>query len=146
MRGLREIIACVLAPSALFGQVASVAFDESLAVYGPGIFPAVTRLQICEPYRVLVAYLNGTDMLFVDEMVRSRNQSTYEVSNGISVREFNYYEASAEIEKVSCRIDGEGSLEVFGQAHSFHADRDYTFDMKFSGALDSYSYSESEIE
>ena len=118
---LESIVLCsasLAMPSALLGQVASVAFEDSVAVYGPDIYPAVTRIRYCEPYRVLVAYINGTDMLFVDELELAENQSTFQILRGVSVIEFNAYEQSAEIRRVTCAVRDGKTLQVTGLAHS----------------------------
>src|SRR5687768_12533878 len=64
------------APPALAGQQASVEMEEALAKYGPGVFPAVTRMEVCGFFRVMVVYWAGTDMLFVDEIQPSQGEST----------------------------------------------------------------------
>jgi hypothetical protein len=144
VQSLQLGIACLALPGAVLGQAASVAFRDSYAVYGPDIYPAVTQVQYCAPYRILVAYINGTDMLFIDELEPSKSQSTLQVVRGVSIREFNFYEASAEIQGVTCRIaDGE-ALRVSGAAHSFHSDRDFEFSITFDEGLESYTYEANE--
>jgi hypothetical protein len=139
-RKLRLGIASLALPSVVFGQVASVAFRDSYAVYGPDIYPAVTQVQYCKPYRVLVAYLNGTDMLFIDELGLSKNESTFQISRGVSIREFNFYEQSAEIQRITCRIANGEALQVSGRAHSFHSNRDFEFSITFEQGLGGYKY------
>lgn len=103
-------------------------------------------MRYCEPYRVLVAYINGTDMLFIDELAPANNQSTLQVLRGMSVREFNVYEQSAEILRISCRIGSDDTLQVTGLAHSFHTDRDFEFSITVEGGLGSYEFERNERE
>src|SRR5262245_14631740 len=63
-----HLLASVCCSSLAVAQTARVAFEDSVAVYGPEIFPALTQLRLCGNFRVLVAYVNGTDLLFVDEV------------------------------------------------------------------------------
>ena len=137
-------VATLVPVNFVFGQSASVAFEDSYAVYGPNIFPAVTGMRYCEPYRVLIAYINGTDMLFVDRLELANNQSTLRVTRGVSIREFNFYEQSAEILSISCLIDRDELLRVSGRAHSFHANRDFEFSISFGKDTEDYTYESNE--
>ena len=88
----------------------------------------------------MVAYINGTDMLFIDELELTNNQSTFQILRGVSVREFNFYEQSAQIRRVTCRVSNGETLEVSGLAHSFHSNRDFEFSIEFEEGLGGYDF------
>lgn len=124
------------------GQTASVEFRESVAVYGPEIFPALTRLQRCGNFRVLVAYVNGTDLLFVDEVVPIEGGSTNRVARSFGFVEFNYYEASRSIEQLACREQDAESLEISGSGHDGHDNEDFEFTILLDTRTGEYEYSD----
>jgi hypothetical protein len=129
-----------LTPVASAREEASIAFDEAVAVYGPGIFPAITKLVTCGDYRVFVVYGNGTDMLFADKIVPASNESTYAAEDGISFAEFNFYEQSVSIRKVSCKLLGPTKYRVVGKVVSGHADRSFGFTIVVDAAARTYTY------
>jgi hypothetical protein len=49
------LLATVCCSGLAAAQPSGVAFEDSVAVYGPGIFPALTQLHACGDFRVLVA-------------------------------------------------------------------------------------------
>ena len=123
--------ACSLCPpgasTAHARDEARVSFEESIAVYSPGIFPAITKLVRCGDYRVLVVYANGTDLLFMDRLVTTQNESTYATEDGMSFSEFNHYEESIEINEVSCRLVEPQKVRITGRAHSAHSEQNFRF-------------------
>jgi hypothetical protein len=49
----------------------------------------------CRDYHIVVLYVAGTDMLFLDRFATSKeDQSTHVAAEGMSFREFDAYEAS----------------------------------------------------
>jgi len=137
-------VGATLFASAVRAQPASVEMDEALAKYGPGIFPAVTRMEVCGRFRVLVVHWAGTDMLFVDEVEPALNESTLAVKRGFSIREFNSYEQSTTIRELSCDLQSSRSLRVAGKAHSDHSERDYSFVLEMDPASGKYKYSDTQ--
>ena len=123
---------------------AHIGFEEAVAVYGPGLYPAITKLIRCGDYRVFVVYGNGTDMLFMDRLVPVRNESTFAAADGTSFREFNSYEQSSQIEDVSCQLLGPARLQITGQAHSFHTKKTFRFTLLVDAAKRSYTYEDTE--
>jgi hypothetical protein len=97
------LVASVCCSGVVVAQTARVAFEESRAVYGPEIFPALTHVHLCGDFRVLVAYVNGTDLLFIDEVEPADAGSTYRVVRSFGLIEFNHYEASRSITDVACQ-------------------------------------------
>ena len=125
-------------------QTASVRFDESVAVYGPEIFPAVRRIRLCGDFRILVAYINGTDLLFVDEVTLAEGDSTFSVVRSYSFVEFNAYEASRLVTEVSCQQRDAETLEITGSGNDGHRNADFEFVLSLSTSTGDYSYSERE--
>jgi hypothetical protein len=131
----------VLASSSFADEIASFQFDdEAIAVYGPGIYPAITQVARCGDYRVLVAYGNGTDMLFLDKVVRVDNESTFAATDGFSFKDFNSYEDSNEIESVSCEETAPGRLRIVGRAYSFHSNKRYKFSIVMDAVKHTYTF------
>ena len=124
-------------------ESASVEMDESVAVYGPGIFPAITRMEICGSFRVMIVYWAGTDMLFVDETQPSEDQSTAAGKRGFSIREFNYYEDSNSIVELSCKNARHGLL-IKGKATSGHTSQTYSFRIVMDTESGRYKYSDTQ--
>lgn len=122
-------------------EPAAVEMDEAFAVYGPGIFPAITRMEVCGAFRAMVVYWAGTDMLFVDEVAPALNESTMAVRRGLSIREFNHYEDSNTIKSLSCRIS-RGNLRVSGKAADGHSSGTYAFQIVLDTASWKYTYSD----
>ncbi|HEX5048668.1 MAG TPA: hypothetical protein VFX89_16270 [Gammaproteobacteria bacterium] len=132
--------ACLATADSCAEEKASFQFEEAFALYGPGIFPAITQVARCGDYRVLVVYGNGTDMLFLDKLVRVDNESTFAATDGFSFREFNFYEDSNQIESVSCKEAGPGELRIVGRAYSFHSEKHYDFSIVMDTARQSYTF------
>ena len=144
---LKQLQVCLLVTAVLpttgRAQIATAELDDGRAVYGPGIFPAITRIQTCENYGVLVAYLHGTDMVFVDEVRPALNGSTLEAVRGFSFLELNAYHASASIERVECELEAPESLNVSGFGYSFHGETEFAFTISLSLRNGSYHYRDS---
>jgi hypothetical protein len=138
-----EIVVAALVPSTTAAVDASAGsiFEDSVAVYGPWLFPTVKALARCGEYRVLVAYVAGTDMLFLDRLQLTQDNSMFEATDGLSFSEFNAYEASNDIGRVSCRLRGPETLEISGTAESGHLATDSKFSFRISVNLKSKSYS-----
>jgi hypothetical protein len=124
-------------------QTARVTFDESVAVYGPEIFPALRRIQFCGDFRVLVAYINGTDLLFVDEVILAEGDSTFSVVGSYSFVEFNAYETSRFVTDVSCRHRDAETLEITGNGNDGHRNADFEFTLSLNTSTGDYTYSDS---
>lgn len=124
-------------------QTARVGFDESVAIYGPEIFPALAKLQLCGDFRVLVAYINGTELLFVDEVAPAERGSTLRVVRSFGFSEFNHYEASRSISEVSCQRRDATTLEISGSGNDGHSDRDFEFTISLDAETGEYENSES---
>ena len=123
-------------------QTARVAFEESVAVYGPEIFPALTQLHLCGNLRVLVAYVNGTDLLFVDEVAPIEGGSTNRVAKSFGFIEFNHYEASRSITDLACQKRDAESLEISGSGHDGHEDKDFEFKVLLNTRTGEYEYAD----
>ena len=132
------------APCSLAREEASIDFQEAVAKYGPGLFPAITRLTRCGDYRVFVVYGNGTDMLFMDKLVATQNESTFAAEDGMSFEEFNSYEESTTIRDVSCGLVGPTKLRIVGKAHSFHSDKSFRFTIVVDTARRSHTYADTQ--
>src|ERR1044071_1618534 len=102
-------------------------FAEAVAADGPGVFPAITQLVRCGDYRVLVVYAAGTDLLFLDKLVLANNESTMAATDGLSFAELNQYEASNQIESVSCAESGRGELRITGRVIDGQDDKHFQF-------------------
>ena len=140
---LASAACAMLAAAAVFpDERAAVEFDEAVAVYGPGIFPAITQLVRCGDYRVLVVYAAGTDLLFLDKLVPADNESTLAATDGLSFEELNYYEASNQIESVSCKEAGPRELRITGSALDGQADKRFEFSIVVDTGKRSYAYSD----
>jgi uncharacterized protein (TIGR02246 family) len=137
--GLLASIGCT---GAAIAQTGSVEFEESVAVYGPGIFPALTQLRLCGDFRVLVAYVNGTDLLFVDEVTPIEGGSTNRVAKSFGFVEFNHYEASTSITGLACREGSAESLEITGTGHDGHENKDFEFRVLLNTRTGEYEYSD----
>ncbi len=133
----------VAAPPIQSSESASVAMDEAIAVYGPGIFPAITRMEICDNFRVMIVYWAGTDMLFVDETSPSEGQSTMAVKRGFSISQFNYYEDSNSIKELSCK-KSKAVLRITGKATSGHTSETYSFRITMDTLSGAYKYSDTQ--
>ena len=131
-------------PALASAQIGSVELNEGLAVYGSGIYPAITKVSVCGEYRVLVAYLHGTDMLFLDRISPVLNGSTYQASEGYSFKEFNFYHASFFIENIKCTIEFDGSLKIYGEASSGHSDEHFIFTILMDLQTRTYEYADSQ--
>jgi hypothetical protein len=92
---------------------------------------------------VLVAYVNGTDLLFVDEVVPIEGGSTTRVAKSFGFVEFNHYEASSSIKELTCRTRDAESLEISGNGHDGHEDRDFEFKVLLDTRTGEYEYSDS---
>ena len=125
-------------------EEAHIGFEEAVAVYGPGLYPAITKLVRCGDYRVFVVYANGTDMLFMDRLVPVQNESTFAAEGGMSFSEFNSYEESSQIEDVSCQLLEPARLQITGQAHSFHTGKALRFTLIVDVAKRSYTYADTQ--
>lgn len=125
-------------------EEANIAFEEAVAVYSPGLFPAIIKIARCGDYRILVVYGNGTDMLFMDKLAPARNESTLAAEDGISFREFNAYEQSSQIEDVSCKLISPARLRITGKAHSFHSEKSFRFTIVVDTAKRSYTYDDTQ--
>ena len=136
------LFASVCYSGLLVAQPARVAFEESVAVYGPEIFPALTQLHLCGNFRVLVAYVNGTDLLFVDEVVPIEDGSTNRVAKNFGFIEFNHYEASSSITDVACQKHDTESLEISGSGHDGHENKDFKFKVLLNTRTGEYQYSD----
>ena len=134
--------ASVCCSGLVVAQTARVAFEESRAVYGPEIFPALTLVRRCGDFRVLVAYVNGTDLLFVDEVVPAESGSTYRVAKSFGFIEFNHYEASRSIADVACRKRDAESLEISGRGHDGHDNKNFDFTVLLNARTGEYQYSD----
>jgi hypothetical protein len=137
-----HLLALVCCSSSLLAQPARVAFEESVAVYGREIFPALTQLHLCGDFRLLVAYVNGTDLLFVDEVAPIEDGSTTRVTKSFGFIEFNHYEASRSIKSVACRNHDAGSLEITGSGHDGHENEDFEFAVLLNTQTGEYQYSD----
>jgi hypothetical protein len=136
------LLALVCCSGLAVAQTARVAFEESVAVYGPEIFPALTQLHLCGNFRVLVAYVNGTDLLFVDEVAPIEDGSTNRVAKSFGFIEFNHYEASSSIANLACqKLDAE-SLEISGSGHDGHENKDFEFKVLLNTRTGEYEYSD----
>lgn len=136
------LLASVCCSTSVVAQTASVEFEESRAVYGPGIFPALTHVRLCGDFRVLVAYVNGTALLFVDEVGLAEGASTYRVTKSFGFIEFNHYEASRSIMDIACqKRDGE-SLEITGTGNDGHDNEDFDFKVLLNTRTGDYQYSD----
>ncbi|HEX5045551.1 MAG TPA: hypothetical protein VFX89_00390 [Gammaproteobacteria bacterium] len=136
------VSACAVlgASAVLADDKAAVEFEEAVAVYGPGIFPAITRLVRCGDYRVLVVYAAGTDLLFLDKLVPADNESTLAATDGLSFAELNYYEASNRIERVSCEKSGPRELRIAGSAFDGQENERFEFSIVVDTVERSYTY------
>jgi hypothetical protein len=132
------------ASSLLAREEARIGFEEAVAVYGPGLYPAITKLARCEDYRVFVVHGNGTDMLFMDRLVPVQNESTFAAEDGMSFSEFNSYEESIQIKDVSCQLLGPARLQITGQAHSFHTEKTFRFTLVVDVAKRSHTYQDTQ--
>jgi hypothetical protein len=141
-RKLGYLWAAVCCSGLVAAQTASVAFEESVAVYGPEIFPALTQLHLCGNFRVLVAYVNGTDLLFVDEVAPIEGGSTKRVVRSFGFVEFNHYEASSSITDLACQKRSAESLEIIGSGHNGHEDEDFDFRVLLDARTGEYEYSD----
>lgn len=121
-------------------------FQDSFIPYGPGLFSAATNLTRCGDYRVFVVYANGTDNLFMDRIVPTANESSLVAKDGMPFAEFNHYEASTEIESVTCKVLGRDRLQITGQAHSFHTDKSFRFAIDIDAAKRCYTYEDTQSE
>ena len=128
--------------SLAIAQTSRVAFDESVAVYSAEIFAALTQLRQCGDFRVLVAYVNGTDLLFVDEIVAAEGGSTYRVARSFGFVEFNHYEASRFISNVSCEHREADVLEIKGSGHDGHRNEDFEFTVSLDTRSGAYRYTD----
>ena len=137
------VVACTVLtlPASFADEEAAVDFEEAVAVYGPGIFPAITQLVRCGDYRMLVVHAAGTDLLFMDKLVRVNNESTFAATDGLSFAELNYYEESNEIESVACAESGPGELRITGRAIDFQEDKRFRFSIVVDTVKHSYAYS-----
>jgi hypothetical protein len=131
----------LVAPASFADEEARVDFEEAVAVYGPGIFPAITQLVRCGDYRVLIVYAAGTDLLFMDRLVLANNESTMAATDGLSFAELNYYEASNQIETVSCAEPARGELRITGRAVDGQDDTRFEFSIVVDTVKHSYVYS-----
>jgi hypothetical protein len=136
------LLASVCCSGLVAAQTARVAFEESVAVYGPEIFPALTRLRLCGNFRVLVAYVNGTDLLFVDEVAPIEGGSTNRVAKSFGFVEFNHYEASNSITDIACQKRGAESLEISGRGHDGHENKGFEFKVLLNTRTGEYQYSD----
>jgi hypothetical protein len=149
VRRMRQVVLAlsvlsITAPPALAGQPASVEMEEAFAKYGPGVFSAVTRMEVCGFFRVMVVYWAGTDMLFVDEIQPSQGESTMSVKRGFSIREFNYYEDSNSITELSCRTPSFAILRITGKVESGHTNMTYSFRIDMDTSTGNYKYSDTQ--
>jgi len=141
---MRPLLVASLAVSVpAVSQTARVGFNESVAVYGPEIFPGLTHLHQCGEFRALVAYVNGTDMLFVDEVAPADGDSTLRVVKSFSFVEFNHYEASRSISEVSCLRRDALTLEVTGSGDDGHSNSKFEFMIMLNVSTGEYEYSDS---
>lgn len=136
--------AVVPASAVLAREEARIEFEEAVAVYGPGLYPAITKLARCGDYRVFVVYGNGTDMLFMDRLVPVQNESTYAAEDGMSFSEFNTYEDSTQIEAVACHLLAPTKVKITGRAHSFHSERTFRFTLTVDVAKRSHTYEDTQ--
>jgi hypothetical protein len=136
------LFASVCCSGLVVAQTARVAFEESRAVYGPEIFPALTHVHLCGDFRVLVAYVNGTDLLFIDEVVPAEGGSTHRVAKSFGFIEFNHYEASRSITDVACQKRDAESLEISGSGHDGHDNKDFDFNVLLNTRTGEYQYSD----
>ena len=145
MRGIPLTSAALLvaAVPCQASESASVKMDEAVAAYGPGIFPAITQMEFCGRFRVMIVYWAGTDMLFVDLTQPSDGQSTLAVKRGFSIREFNYYEDSNNITQLSCK-NARDRLYINGRATSGHTSRTYSFRIVMDTKSGKYKYSDTQ--
>ena len=123
-------------------QTARVGFEESIAVYGPEIFPALTLVRLCGDFRLLVAYVNGTDLLFVDKLIPAAGGSTYRVEKSFGFGEFNHYEASRDISAVTCEKRDSGFLEIMGSGTDGHSNREFDFKVLLDTQTGAYQYTD----
>lgn len=137
------LLASICCSGLAAAQTPEVAFEDSVAVYGPGIFPALTQLRACGNFRVLVAYVNGTDLLFVDEVEPTAGGSTNRVTKSFGFVEFNHYEASSSIAEVACQLRDAESLEIVGRGHDGHENKDFEFKVLLNTRTGEYGYSDS---
>lgn len=142
MRSSTFVCVLLAVPALAVGQTAVVEFENSVAVYGPGIFPAITQVRQCGNFRVLVAYVNGTDLLFVDEIAPAENDSTLRVTRNFGFVEFNQYEASRSIRTIACKEPAPGSLQITGSGNDGHDNRNYEFDIMLNTTSGAYRYSD----
>ena len=139
------LVCSLLAASGLPArEEARIGFEEAVAVYGPGLYPAITKLARCGDYRVFVVYGNGTDMLFMDRLVPVQNESTFAAEDGMSFSEFNSYEQSIQIKEVSCQLLGLARLRITGRAHSFHTEKSFRFTLVVDVAKRSHTYEDTQ--
>jgi len=137
------MLPALLAPTVVANaQAASVGFKESIAVYGPEIFPALTLVRQCGDFRVLVAYVNGTDLLFVDELVPAAGGSTYRADRSFGFVEFNHYEASRIVNDVACDSQPVGRLRISGTGIDGHFDEEFEFTIVLDTRTGAYEYSD----
>ena len=138
------LLPVLLAPTvAANAQAASVAFEDSIAVYGPEVFPALTLVRQCDDFRVLVAYVNGTDLLFVDQLVPAEGGSTYRAGTSFGFVEFNHYEASRSVNDIACAFQDTGRLRISGTGFDGHAGENFKFTIVLDTRTGQYRYSDS---
>jgi hypothetical protein len=78
-------------------------------------------------------------MPFLDRLGTSKDdQSTDVTAEGMSFREFNAYEASNTIERVSCAVTTPGGVRVVGSAYGHAADSRYRFRIDYDAARKAY--------
>jgi hypothetical protein len=112
---------------------------HSFLEFGPWVLEHPKFVTHCDDYQVLVVSANGTDMLFLDETAHPRIGKDQLVEHGMSFGEFNFYEASYQIETVSCKVIGPDKVQVSGAASS-DDNSNFRFVIVVDTAQRSYTY------
>ncbi len=86
-----------------------------------------------------MAYLDGTDMLFLDRLVQSGAGAVYEARDGARFEEFDFHDADYSINRVSCRIVKTTFVQIDGTAEDPENQR-RTFTILYDTVAKSYKF------
>ena len=119
--------------------------DRGLGNYSLSLFSTVTLLSRCGDFRVFVAYLDCTDMLFLDRLVPNGAGSAYEARDGAKFKEFDFHDADYSIHRVSCKIVKTTFVRIDGIAEDSE-DQSFTFTILYDTMAKSYKFQHHDVD
>ena len=96
-------------------------------------------LTRCGDFRVFVAYLDGTDMLFLDRLVISGAGAAYEAQDGARFGEFDSHDVDYSINHVHCKIVKSTFVQIDGTAED-PENQSHTFTILYDTVAKSYNF------